>query len=436
MLTSSSIESKTSSMWLQHLSLGRLALLAGVLVVLSGIVNLADLEMIANIVTLPLLSLLGLSVIALSVYEVGVFTWAARMVARLSQGDGRRLFTNLYILSTIVTVLFPNDATILLFTPLVLHILYEIRDRTWHKDSFLPFLLTIVFGANAASISLVTSNPINMIYATYFDLAYLDYARLMLLPGFVSTLVCFVLLRWASSSLLPSTYRLVPPKVDTTVIAPTTTSLPFKVAIAVVIGMFFSYFILSALGLAYHYAIFCGSVIILWPVYKTKEASLWRVIRRLPWDELLFVTGMFTLAFGLTNLGLTEFLRNILLSLSQQPLLWVTLGNSALIAVGANMINDWPMSLFSSLVVDSLPNLTASVEKVLVYTSIISANLGNKIMPHGSLATLIWLGVIRRISGIHITWSQFIRIGLLVTPLTLLAASLTLWLEILWGGGA
>ena len=66
---------------------------------------------------------------------------------------------------------------------------------------------------------------------------------------------------------------------------------------------------------------------------------------------------------------------------------------------------------------------------MFVYTSVISANLGNKIMPFGSLATLIWMGVIRRMSGIQITWGQFIKIGLIVTPLTLLSAVLMLWLE-------
>ncbi len=429
MLTVSQLSGQTLRGWLNRLTPGRVACLAAGVVILTGGVSLANLQQIGQTVTLPLLSLMGLSIIALAVHEVGVFAWAAHYVARISGGDGRRLFTNLYILSAVVTVLFPNDATILLFTPLVWGILVSIRDRSWDSLSYVPFLFTIVFGANAASIALVTSNPINMIYATHFDLAYLTYAQWMLLPGLASTIVCYVLLRWLNRNYLPHSYRL-----SATSIPKPKQIAPFVVAVVVVLGMFVSYFVLSALGLAYHYAILVGSIAIVWAVVQAEQASLSRVVQGLPWDEILFVGGMFVVAFGLTNSGLVDLLHTALTYLTQQSLLVIAIGNSLLVTLGANLINDWPMSLFSSLAIDELTGVSDSAREMVIYTSIISANLGNKILPAGSLATLIWMGVIRRISGIHISWGQFIKIGLIVTPPTLLAASLTLWLEfMLWG---
>lgn len=423
-----------------------MAFLAGLFIILFGGVTVTDLAQIGRTVTLPLLGLLGLSIIALSVHEVGVFAWAARSVARISRGSGTRLFTNLYILSTVVTVLFPNDATILLFTPLVLRILLAVRDKSWGHNSSLPFLFIIVFGANAASIALVTSNPINMIFATHFGLPYLEYARLMVLPGLVSTLVCYVLLRRVCRDMLPRSYDAARPiqfageasrgeRNTSAVPFAAPFAAPFAVAVFVVVGMFVSYFVLSLLGVSYHWAIFAGSGLILWPVRRTPGASLRRVADGLPWDEILFVAGMFVIAFGLTNSGLTVLLQRAMAYLANGTLLLAALGNSALVALGANLVNDWPMSLLSSLAIDSLPVDEATREgpmrQMLVYTAIISANLGNKIVPSGSLATLIWMGVIRRVGGLHISWGQFLRVGLCVTPLTLFAAVFSLWLELI-----
>lgn len=420
--------------WFEHLSIGRLAFLAGVIVILTGGVSGADLQQIGSTVTLPLLSLLGLSIIALSVHEVGVFTWAAHFVAYISGGSGRRLFTNLYLLCTFITVLFPNDATILLFTPLVLRILFAIRERAWETENFIPFLFAIVFGANAASIALVTSNPVNMIFATHFGLPYLTYAAWMTLPAVASTTACYLLLRWCYRRTINVNYT---PSQNRQPLMARTVHAPFIAAMLVTIGIFVSYFVLSALGIAYHWAILAGALAILWPVWATPGASLRRVAQGLPWDELLFVTGMFVIAFGLTNGGLTQLLETAVNWLAHSSLFIAALGNSLLTMIGANLINDWPMSLISSLAIETVTQqstVTEPTRQVLAYTAVISANLGNKILPMGSLATLIWIGVIRRIAGIQISWGHFIRTGLLVTPLTLLAAVLTLWLEFyLWG---
>lgn len=414
-----------STSWTRHLTPGRVTFAAGLMVFLAGGVPAEDLSVIAQSVMLPLLSLLGLSVIALSVHEVGVFAWCAHMVAKNGRGDARRLFTNLYFLAAILTILFPNDATILLFTPLVINILLTIKDDNWRPNSLLPFLFVIVFGANAGSIALVTSNPINMIYAKHFNLEYLDFAALMIVPSIVSIIVCYFLLRLAFKNDLPKTYRLD--------MAPSwsgnATSLPFRAAVVIVIAMFVSYFLLSAMGLGYHIAIFIGCGVVLWPLLATKEASPKRVMQRLPWDEMLFVTGMFVIAGALAKGVLNPFLAAVLGPLSEFSFFGTAIGNASFVTLGANLINDWPTAMLTSFGIDALPSVDAASKELMVYSSVLSANLGNKIIPSGSLATLIWIGVIWRIARVRISWGQFIRVGLIVTPLTMLAAALTLWIE-------
>ena len=62
------------------------------------------------------LGMMGLSAMA---ETAGLFDWLAVQAARLAARSAKRLFLNVFLLGTAITMIFSNDATALILTPVV-----------------------------------------------------------------------------------------------------------------------------------------------------------------------------------------------------------------------------------------------------------------------------------------------------------------------------
>lgn len=408
--------------------------LAGAAVALAcGVVSLADIGLVWHIVWDATFTFVALIIISLLLDEAGFFGWAALHVARWGGGRGRLLFPLVVLLGAISAAFFANDGAALLLTPIVIGILLRLD---FSPRTALLFILATGFIADTTSLPLITSNLVNIVTANYFHIGFGRYAAVMAPVNLVALLASLAVLWLAFGQRLPRHYDLssLPPPASAI-----HDPLVFRAALPLLAVLVVAWFASAPFGVPVSLITGLAALVLMliagrvWQAGKGTKISVASALKGAPWQIVLFSLGMYLVVYGLGKAGLTAHGAAILNWLAQQGDTIATLGTGFLVALVASVMNNLPSTLMSALAIDHA-QVTGTTRELMIYASIIGNDLGPKLTPIGSLATLLWLHVLAG-KGVKIGWWQYMKIGLMITPPVLLAtlAALIWWLPHLNG---
>lgn len=354
------------------------------------------------------LFLTGMMLLAEMARHEGVFDWLAALAVRGSRGSPARLFALVYAVGILVTAFLSNDATAVVLTPAV----YAAVKKA--KTEALPYLFVCAFIANTASFVLPISNPANLVVYGSRIPPLLSWLRLFALPSLISIAVTFLILRYTSrKSLRGKVAREVPPAALTSMGKRAAWGLVFTGL--VLIGA-------SAFGRDLGLPTCVAAIVAVIVATRASRKALGVMFREVSWSVIPLVAGLFVLVEGLNNAGGLRYAGDGLQALAALPPQFAALAGSFGVAILSNVMNNLPSGLLTGAAAHAV-----SIPAYIHHALLLGVDLGPNLSVTGSLATILWLIALRR-EGEHVSGWQFLKLGFLVMPPSLLLATLALTL--------
>ena len=398
------------------LQIGTSAVVGAIVALLVGVVSFADVVTVTSIVWDATLSFIGIIILSMVLDEIGFFEWAAIKMAKLSGGSGNKMFVYVLLLGALVAAFFANDGAALILTPILL------AKMKYLKMKPLPifaFLMAGGFIGDSASNPLIISNLTNIVTVGYFDIGFVEYAKNMFLPNLLSV--------FASIAVLWFYFRKdIPLVVDVSQLPEAASAIKnktmFKFSWIFLALLMVGYFIGDKFNLPVSVFALGGALVFLAIANHYEAVKPIMTIKAAPWQVVWFSVGLYVVVYGLKNAGLTDVIASWIIELNAHGKTVAIIGTGFLSAFVSSAMNNMPTIMIMDIAIDKVGYVG---NEALVYANILGSNLGPKMTPIGSLATLLWLHVLAQ-KGVKITWSEYMKVGLVITPPVLLVALLGL----------
>lgn len=415
-----------------------------ILVLLSGSVSISDLFVIGETVSGAAITIMATIVMAIVLESFGFFRWAADGLAFRAKGSGIRLFWCVNILCFLMTLFFNNDGSILITTPILIMLLRELGLKNHQK---IPYLLSGALVATASSAPIGVSNIVNLIALKIVGMDLYMHTLMMFIPATLGLILMVSLLFLVFYRQLPR--KLPPRRVEykRNFIGPR--SHPLKVSkeaqkppvdskfmykvLLFVFVVRISIFAASYLHIPIELVAVCGSLILMGWRWRSLNIPPNDLLRKIPWHILIFAFSMYVIIYGLNNIGMTRMMIDLFEPVVAGDILNSSLLMGGLMSVLSIFFNNHPALMIGTITLTEM-QLEPLALKIAYLASVIGSDIGSLLLPIGTLASLIWMHILRQ-SHIKITWRDYVKVTIIVIPPTVLftLSFLAVWVQWLYG---
>ncbi len=414
------------------------------MVLLTGIVSGGDLADIISKIGGASITIMATIVMAVILESFGFFNWAAARLAILSKGSGYRLYWYIQLLCFLMTLLFNNDGSILITTPILILLLQSLRLQ--HRE-MIPYLLSGALIATASSTPIGVSNIVNLIALEIVHMTLYMHTAMIFIPATIGLLFMSWLMFIVVKKKLPATLPDPAYDIEESFFSKHVHVLKGKGSVGTknkrtksMLRLLLFVFVMRSLIFVASYftipiewvAVFGSLVLLFWRWYHLGTNPL-DILKKVPWHIFIFAFSMYVIIYGLHNAGLTAMLVSICEPIVNQGLMQASLTMGALVSILSNIFNNHPALMIGTITLTEM-GLDPLTLKTIYLSNIIGSDIGSLLLPIGTLASLLWMNILRQ-NKIEIQWKDYLRVSFIVIPITTIVTLILLfyWVQMVFG---
>jgi len=420
------------------------ATVGAVLILISGIVTRGDIVDIISKIGGASITIISTIVMAITLESFGFFHWTASRLVSLARGSGYRLYWYIQLLCFLMTLLFNNDGSILITTPILIILLKNLRIKPRQQ---IPYLLSGALIATASSAPIGVSNIVNLIALKIVNMTLYTQTAMMFVPAMLGLLIMSLLMFLLVKNKIPKKLPILFSENEESIVAPDfhplkigsqppelkkkRTNFMFKIILFVLLIRCLL-FVASYFSIPIEFVAVLGSLVLLmfrWYHLGTNPIDL---VKKTPWHILVFAFSMYVIIYGLHNVGLTSLLVSAFKPIVGGGLFQASLVMGGLVSILSNIFNNHPALMIGTIALTEMELDTLTLQTIYL-ANIIGSDIGALLLPIGTLASLIWMHILRQ-NRIKVTWKDYLKITIIVIPITTIVTLVILnaWIKLVF----
>lgn len=411
--------------------------LGAIIIFFIGSVTITEIGEIISKVSGASITIISTLIMALALESIGFFHWVAAWLLKTAKGSGIRLFWLINLLCFLMTLFLNNDGSILITTPILLLILRNLGMR--HKAK-LAYLISGALISTASSVPIGVSNIVNLISLEIVGMTLYEYTLLIFIPGMFGLVILSILLFVKFYKSIPKKIYPFSKPIDYTKLSrlhplqSEANGNHTKRMLFVLLYVFLariSIFVGSYFGVSISLVAICSSILLLiWRWYFLKISPM-DLLKKTPYHIFVFAFTMYIIVYGLKSIGLTTWLVSVMEPFVKVEFFYIGFIMGTVISVLSNFVNNHPALMIGTLTLTEI-ELPPMTYKWVYLANIIGSDIGALLLPTGTLATLLWLHILKQ-NKVKISWREYIKVTKIVIPITTICTFifLSIWINIL-----
>lgn len=392
------------------------ALLGGMTIILVGVLDQHQAFQAIDWNVIFLLA--GMMMIANMLQETGLFQWIAIQSVRLGKGNTYRILVILVLVTAVTSALLDNVTIVILMAPVTLFITSRLG------ISPLPFLIALILASNIGGTATLIGDPPNILIGSAAGIDFVTFAA-NLAPIAIIILIAFIGLSWFLFKKDLQVAKIDPMSIEALDTSELITNGPLlKKSLVVLAGVLLGFLFHGALHIEPATIALAGAtVLMLWGRIDPD-----RVLREIEWTALFFFIGLFIMVEALVEVGIIEAVAQAALRLTDGNLQMTSMLLIWLSAVASGVVDNIPYTATMIPVVENLGN--AMPVGPLWWSLALGACLGGNATLVGAAANVVVANLAEK-SGHPISFGLFLRYGVITTFVSLILASVYVWVRYL-----